>query len=356
MIVCEGTVSEPKYFDGLAKEATPGLGYKITISPKPPIEKDKQEKTEPTPAPKRGRRALKDVEDEPEYEFMPQEGFTSQPVSYVWEARDGLKNGQFDEAWAVFDRDGHASHEKAFEIANEKINGQNVRIAFSSVAFEVWVLLHFELNTTAFSKSHCRTGKNDYHQCGQGSDARDCHGANCPTGRLKGVGYVSIDTDIKDIPYKNLSPRSLTAIDNALELRRILYKNDIQILPFEVNPYTSVDRLVFKILNLEKDYKWTQFSKVYPNGIPFELSFDNNHELNIKFTNNSSSVVIIQPLFLKLVNIKGEEIEFLSRGVYQPGEEMQITISTNEFVEFNPKYVSFPINGDTNGIAEIPFN
>jgi hypothetical protein len=56
---------------------------------------------------------------------------------------------QFDELWVVFDKDGYTKHKEAFELA--KSNGINV--CFSSISFETWVLLHFELNCNSFEKS-----------------------------------------------------------------------------------------------------------------------------------------------------------------------------------------------------------
>ena len=53
----------------------------------------------------------------------------------------------YDTIWIIFDRDGHAYVPNTFEEARiAKIN-----ITFSSVCFEIWILLHFEKTSRQFS-------------------------------------------------------------------------------------------------------------------------------------------------------------------------------------------------------------
>jgi hypothetical protein len=54
-----------------------------------------------------------------------------------------------DILWIVYDKDGYTKHHEAFIKARD--NG--VKIAFSSISFEVWILLHFEYTTRPFSCS-----------------------------------------------------------------------------------------------------------------------------------------------------------------------------------------------------------
>ena len=54
----------------------------------------------------------------------------------------------YDKIWIIFDRDGHAYVPTTFEEARiAKIN-----ITFSSVCFEIWILLHFEKTSRQFQK------------------------------------------------------------------------------------------------------------------------------------------------------------------------------------------------------------
>lgn len=55
----------------------------------------------------------------------------------------------FDQVWVVFDKDQYNKHQQAFELAFRK----NIGIAFSSISFEVWFLLHFERTRRAFLSS-----------------------------------------------------------------------------------------------------------------------------------------------------------------------------------------------------------
>lgn len=61
--------------------------------------------------------------------------------------REAIREGMpYDKIWIVFDRDGHANVPQTFEEARVA----NINIAFSSVCFEVWILLHFEKTSHEF--------------------------------------------------------------------------------------------------------------------------------------------------------------------------------------------------------------
>ena len=71
--------------------------------------------------------------------------------------------------WVVYDKDGYSKHAETFDYAKR----HNVKIAFSSISFETWILLHFGYTTRAFEKSekiisylkhkyHFDYSKNDY--------------------------------------------------------------------------------------------------------------------------------------------------------------------------------------------------
>jgi hypothetical protein len=109
-----------------------------------------------------------------------------------------LEDGTYSEVWAVFDKDGHPNHEEAFNLASTDIAGKKVNIAFTSIAFEYWILLHFESNDTAFVKSMCRQGK-EYYYCGLESHADDCIGAKCVCGRIVTTGYLTYKERQKEL-------------------------------------------------------------------------------------------------------------------------------------------------------------
>ena len=68
-----------------------------------------------------------------------------EPVDFLKNLRETPK----DELWAVFDRDGCTKHPEAFN----KAEANEIRIAFSSISFEYWILLHFKYTTRPFSKA-----------------------------------------------------------------------------------------------------------------------------------------------------------------------------------------------------------
>lgn len=75
------------------------------------------------------------------------------PIGLVKEAKERIKKAKrdrnpYDEVWIAFDKDGHQNIPQAFDNANQT----NIKIAFSNICFEYWVLLHFEYTTKGFSK------------------------------------------------------------------------------------------------------------------------------------------------------------------------------------------------------------
>lgn len=53
----------------------------------------------------------------------------------------------YDESWVIFDKDGYTKHSEAFKLARQ----HNIKIAFSSISIETWILSHFERNKIAFN-------------------------------------------------------------------------------------------------------------------------------------------------------------------------------------------------------------
>ena len=132
--------------------------------------------------------------------------------------RDGLP---YDSIWIVFDKDEHARIPETFvESENEK-----VKIAFSVVCFETWILLHFE-----------KTSK---------------HFMNCEKliGYIKQKGYLNYE---KTNYYEALSEeQKKNAIINASWLReqnKIYIEDGIQV--FKLLAYTNFDELILYLSNI----------------------------------------------------------------------------------------------------------
>jgi hypothetical protein len=110
-IVCEGKTTEPNYFQPILK----AYGWAGAKATKP---KD------------------------------------NSPVGVVREAKKLYKQAAKSKipkpnihVWAVFDRDGHANLKQAIQDAQ----ANNINVAFSSVCFEYFILLHFEKCTRPFT-------------------------------------------------------------------------------------------------------------------------------------------------------------------------------------------------------------
>lgn len=106
LIVCEGTKTEPNYFKNF------------------PVPKD-----------------VIDVR-----------GFGKNTISLVKEAL-GIKqeDNDYDQVWCVFDRDSFPV--KNFNEAIKYAKDNNIEVAYSNEAFELWYLLHFDYRNTAMSRT-----------------------------------------------------------------------------------------------------------------------------------------------------------------------------------------------------------
>lgn len=76
-----------------------------------------------------------------------------------------LRESERDQMWVVADRDGYTKHAEAFNKARDN----NINIAFSSISFEFWILLHYEYTTRPFAKaddiiSHLRRRHLEYEK------------------------------------------------------------------------------------------------------------------------------------------------------------------------------------------------
>ena len=199
-IACEGTNTEPIYFERIKEEVEEYNFLSIEVYPSQEEEKPKTD-----------------------------------ALGLIREAKSRLI--YFDEVWAVFDKNGYTKHQEAFDEADEQINGKKVRIVFSSISFEHWILLHFEKNDLAFLKS---------------ANIIDNKFAN---NEMYYPDYNKrSDIDI----YPRIKEYTETAIENAAWLR-FKQNNLLATYPIhEINPYTDVDVLVKRLLNISKDINWAK--------------------------------------------------------------------------------------------------
>jgi len=76
------------------------------------------------------------------------------PFCLLKEAKE-LKD---DQTWIVFDRDGHGKIPETFRAAKKA----NINIAFSSISFETWILMHFEYTSKSYAKCEDLTSDNGH--------------------------------------------------------------------------------------------------------------------------------------------------------------------------------------------------
>lgn len=202
-IACEGKNTEPIYFERIKEEVEDCNLLSVEVYP------DRNEENPKTDA-----------------------------LGLIREAKSRLE--YFDEVWVVFDKNGYSKHKEAFDEAKEEINGKRVKIAFSSISFEHWVLLHFEKNNSAFSKS------------------ADIIDAKFATNETYFDDYSKrAEVDI----YPKLKNQTERAVENASWLR-FSQREEIAKKPiYEINPYTDVDVLVKRLLDISKTVKWAKLAE-----------------------------------------------------------------------------------------------
>ena len=209
-IACEGRNSEPLYFESIAEHIEDEGNLAVTIYP------DRSNSNPKTDA-----------------------------LGLIREAQS--RGDEFDELWVVFDKNGYTKHAEAFALAEGKGQRRKVNIAFSSIAFEHWLLLHFEKCATAFVKSDCKDAKEHALFCGTNRHEQDCHGERCVAGYIRQKGFCTDYAKSSNYSfYFKYKEKTEEALKNAAWLRfktaQELTTNGGKI--YDVNPYTDVDTLV----------------------------------------------------------------------------------------------------------------
>ncbi len=282
-IACEGKNTEPIYFEKIKEIVEEDFNLAITIYP------DKNDKMH-----------------------------SSHALGLVKEAQSRIED--FDEVWAVFDKNGYTKHQDAFDLANKPIQGKIVNIAFSSISFEHWVLLHFEKSNIAFPKSK------DVIQ------------------RLIAHGYFPeyekktyIDT------FSKLKDKTETALENSAWLQHQLASTGS--LPgtpvYQLNPYSNVGDLVKRLLGMETNIIWSA------NGIPTiveDLVITIKHEgliLSIAVENNSNVRCVFNKNnigeHLQIHDLNGQVNNYTLREtkIIDPGEQAVLQLNLTSLPDGN---------------------
>lgn len=348
LIVCEGEGTEPDYFKEIRDILLLNeVNVAIEIKPRPK-EKFKKEKF------KLRKGAVKREIRKPEI-VLPiseiEDKYIAQPTRYVREAQIGLEDNTYDEVWAIFDKDGHPKHKEAFELADVNVGGKKVNIAFNSIAFEYWILLHFESNSIAFVKSMCREVKEPLN-CGSNNHQNDCQGANCVCGRIVTQNFLDYEAGKKSFNFKKFHPNVNSAIERAILLRKSYIGNTNPI--YKLNPYTDTDRLVYKLLHLDKfDLFWFQFDETQFND-SLHINFNyQNQNVEITIDKVGPATIIITPNLFCLFDIDGNKLDSGQREV-MTGDVITFSIDLSIIQNFNPLYIGIRKSEKEYLITELP--
>lgn len=213
-VVCEGTKTENVYFFQMfdQESSLKGVNYRI-------IPKEEESGNIERANNKRSKRTIKksklniyhELEELDEDTYKK---YKAQPLRYVREAYLLKEDFGLSEVWAVFDKDGHPSLQEAFEKAEQ----WGVNIAFSSLSFEQWVLLHYEKSCASFHIVACKNKTksidcNKIIPCINPDD-------ECLCGYIRRNyyhNYSKSDTNI----YRHLRPYLEKAIENSAWLRNL---------------------------------------------------------------------------------------------------------------------------------------
>ena len=132
------------------------------------------------------------------------------------------KDDSFDQIWCVFDKD-NCSKEQ-FNQAERLAKENNIKIAYSNEAFEIWFILHFQYLDIATSRSKY---------------------PKILTTQMKKYRLLNeqekYEKNREDM-YEKLKPYQRTAITNAAKL--IQDRDEAKKHPFDANPSTTVQELV----------------------------------------------------------------------------------------------------------------
>ena len=109
LIVCEGEKTEPGYF----------RGFRVPVD------------------------VVVDIE--------PDAGMHSSVVRRAVEIVSEVDD-DYDQVWCVFDRDNNGSNAKSFNDALQLAKANDISVAYSNDAFELWYLLHFNYHDTAIHR------------------------------------------------------------------------------------------------------------------------------------------------------------------------------------------------------------
>ena len=123
-----------------------------------------------------------------------------------------------------------------------------------------------------------------------------------------------------------------------------------------MNPYTDIDRLVFKLIHLGKiDYKWFKFyEEVFINNLIYTFNLSEGL-ITVNITNSNRDVRAILPTdSFSFINCSGEFVSCGDRQLIDDNESFEIKIENVKLS--NPIFLGIKISDLEFMICEIPFH
>jgi len=329
LIICEGKNTEPHIFNSLRDEIINGTfdigDVKISIRPEPIIEEDEEQQSSPHKAQRikiKTRSATVGAE--------PLETSAPLPLKWVLEGQRELEDNTYNEVWAVFDHDNFPAREKAFEESKKEINGKKVRIAFSSICFEYYLLLHFEQLYKAFDKSECRykndKGKSKLINCNSGTHEKDCFGNNCTGGYARKKEYWNSSKDRESL-YPIIKDKLEVGFENSAWLRYISDSKESEIPFYNRNPYITTDNIIKRLVGKDDiNWIWIKLNQEYSfNNIKVFIYDD----LQLQIQNISKQTILVSKDSFSIISQDNNRQKFGDKFVLEPNQRHNFKIEQN---------------------------
>lgn len=246
--VCEGEKTEPYFVTALYNKVKDTYQHTVTIDVHPtPLTTNTL-----TGKPSKRRKDVMHTADvansDPlvnNYQHLPM------PENWVMAGEDLLNT--CSEVWVLFDKDGHPNMQQAFaSVARLRAQNKRFNVVFSSRCFEHYMLLHYELNHTAFEKSECNrkvNNRTEYADC-QLPKAKKwgCNGTQCINGYARSLGYWQESKDEKAFDKcRNL----WWGILNAFHVKwKSLCTEPVTKALYARNPYLNIYQMTLRMMEI----------------------------------------------------------------------------------------------------------
>ncbi len=224
------------------------------------------------------------------------DGSKTDPVNMVKEAKQSQKS--YDEVWVVFDRDRDRDQQnlQAIELASKS----KINVAFSSISFEEWILLHFERSILVFQRSDCESR----------GQVCTCNGTICASTYIKQNYYPNYIKGKAKL-FDDLSDKRDTALEYAAWLK---FHHSPMVNYHLLNPFTDVDNLVAQLFELPR-IRYVGINNVFSfEGIDFcvtnHSTANNMVSVSIQTTNNSNRTFIFNSVQKNIKLLDSNNAEF----------------------------------------------